>query len=795
MPVLKLVPSVEPLVSVPDNFQRLRADASAFGAQTGQGLESLSRAFGQAGDKLADVALERQTLHNQTVVDDLTNQWMEQVNKRMRGDPDLPGDLGFMGLKGSNAMSGFAVARKDIDKGLQDIQSKLQNPVQQHLFNQVTRRQRAIYFDEMGRHYDRESQTYAVNTAEATQKLAQINMVATAAADDFGGFQEFVTRKMQGALKEVQLRGGGPEQEALAKRSVEADAVKTWVRSRGATDPEGALRFLDAHKDMVGEEYPALKDHLRTRAVEGAVNRELFGVGPAPGSNRLVRGGALSAASHYGYLVSQGATPNEAALLTSAADAESGFNPDSSHDADILAARGLGPGYGLYGHNAERLAAMRREAGSDKPTWEQQAKFALNELRSRPEGRLVNSVKTPEELTELQFQFERPRRGPGDGTAKRLASTREFMRNPPAAVSVVQNAASITPAVIPPRDENELPDNEVPWTADKKATTLEQRLQQLAEKYKDQPDLLNAMVKRARQEANRQYIDQQHALTRARQQREETNEVAMRNYEKRMTSDSPNFPTSDEIDKDPNLTSTGVRNMQGYLASKLKGEAPSHVSATNQADIYRRIHLPDDNEGKIRDRQPIRDAYIKGEINTSARNDLMKDFDSLYNEKEKDVAKAEADVFDIAEGKIIPERSFLPKNLAYAANPTQAEKVVQWKRDVTRKVQEYQAANKSVMDLFTPGNPAYVGGGDFIKRYEATLPDKLKDKPKESSGSFFGSRSSGGPTLDLTTKEGVIKAYRQDKLIDYRQAAEALRKLGIPAGMPDNTTPAPPMAR
>lgn len=110
---------------------------------------------------------------------------------------------------------------------------------------------------------------------------------------------------------------------------------------------------------------------------------------------------APSASGMYSFLKSLGATDNEAHVLTGAAHSESGFNPRAPHDN--------GTGYGMFGHRLERLAAMRQFAGTQTPDWKQQAAFALQELRSRPEGALVNSAKTPHELTRAQMFFERPR--------------------------------------------------------------------------------------------------------------------------------------------------------------------------------------------------------------------------------------------------------------------------------------------------------------------------------------------------------------------------------------------------
>lgn len=112
-------------------------------------------------------------------------------------------------------------------------------------------------------------------------------------------------------------------------------------------------------------------------------------------------GGGLTQAALYDHFVNRGATRNEAAMLSGMAVAESNLNPNVVHDK--------GTGFGLWGHRNERRDAMFKFAGTNKPSWQQQADFALQELRSRPESARVNSARNPNELTIAGMRYERPR--------------------------------------------------------------------------------------------------------------------------------------------------------------------------------------------------------------------------------------------------------------------------------------------------------------------------------------------------------------------------------------------------
>lgn len=95
-------------------------------------------------------------------------------------------------------------------------------------------------------------------------------------------------------------------------------------------------------------------------------------------------GGGLSGKSLYDYLISIGANPKEAAMLTGNAKVESSFNPYVMHDNNT--------GYGLWGHGKDRWYDMQKFTGQRKPGWEEQAKFALWELRNSPKTAMARQA-------------------------------------------------------------------------------------------------------------------------------------------------------------------------------------------------------------------------------------------------------------------------------------------------------------------------------------------------------------------------------------------------------------------
>ena len=110
----------------------------------------------------------------------------------------------------------------------------------------------------------------------------------------------------------------------------------------------------------------------------------------------------------YTYLVQNGGTPNQAAMLTGMAGAESNYNPTLSHDS--------GTGYGLWGHRNERWRAMQQASGGVRnPDWQHQALYALQELNNRNlptyqglAAQKLAAARSPAEVTQAGMHFERP---------------------------------------------------------------------------------------------------------------------------------------------------------------------------------------------------------------------------------------------------------------------------------------------------------------------------------------------------------------------------------------------------
>ena len=416
-------PSIEALPVAPGGVQDIRATPEAFGFESARALTNLGTAFEKVATNLASI----QDQYDTVVAREARNRALTFSQKLLYGDPDVANDSGFFGTEGRTALD----RRTDTIKALEEVYTKeranLPTAQAQRLFDEGSSASRLHNQALVLHHASQQFQKYKAKEAESEVGL-KLNEVSSASTrGDLDAMKQHLGEAINVATQALRERGAS-EAEIKAKASdLTATAVEYWSLGRAPTDPVGALAALEENKDHFTDpaRYARLHGQIKSHADKEAGRKLVESTtGPGPG----ITG---NAAEHYNHLISIGATPNEAALLTSAAQVESNFNPEATHDAEALAAKGLPPGYGLYGHNSARLAAMQKRFGP-RPTWQQQNQFALDELRGRPEGAAVNAAKTPEELTELQNQFEQPKRTP-EGNAKRLATTRQYMTAPPQA--------------------------------------------------------------------------------------------------------------------------------------------------------------------------------------------------------------------------------------------------------------------------------------------------------------------------------------------------------------------------
>lgn len=275
------VNSEVPSPQVPSTYQSIRAAPEDFGAGIGTALSQLGSTIERGAGQFAENAIARQQLENQVRADDQTNKYQETVTKILHGDPDTPGDTGFFGKRGEDAMRAFPQVSKDINDLRNTMRSQLANDRQRLSFDNESRRYAALASSRMGEHYDREFKNYgtAVNKAGAENAMAG---AATALANgDQAEFERQLGENMKFKLKQAELAGTAGNAEVVNSilASTREDAVKMKFLKLSETNPYAAKQFLDANTDALkpGEAHSLFKTiEPQWRKIQAAIdNKEM----------------------------------------------------------------------------------------------------------------------------------------------------------------------------------------------------------------------------------------------------------------------------------------------------------------------------------------------------------------------------------------------------------------------------------------------------------------------------------------------------------------------------------------
>lgn len=263
------VPTAEPQVGVPSRYQTERATPEDFGAGVGASLIALGGQIGRTSDVLAENAIRIQDQHNHVAADDLTNQYQDFETKLLYGDPNSPGDTGFFGKKGQDALNAMPQVRDALLKQREQMRGALQNDRQKILFDGETRRLQAVTLSNIGRHFVAESNTYQTQVAEAKVKSGLTFAAQSIARDDEVGFNEGVRRSMTGFLEDAQRKGLAQSSDYVDQglQKIRGEAVKYKAESIAEKNPLAAAEFLRNNIDaMNGDEANQLLARYRARA-------------------------------------------------------------------------------------------------------------------------------------------------------------------------------------------------------------------------------------------------------------------------------------------------------------------------------------------------------------------------------------------------------------------------------------------------------------------------------------------------------------------------------------------------
>lgn len=231
-------------------------------------------------------------------------------------------------------------------------------------------------------------------------------------------------------------------------------------------------------------------------------------------------------------------------------------------------------------------------------------------------------------------------------------------------------------------------------------------------------DLVPRARARLRQEMNNEYTDLQHKRIEAEQLQKKVDDKFKDDTLKRMTADSPNRPTTDEILSAPNISPETKQNMVRFLEAQLKPDPLGPISAQTQMDLIRRMSPSYEGADKVTSEAQIDKAYnTDRKLTFDAWRQTRDHFREIQDPAGKKLEVNRKRVRDIAEAKIIPMRNFFTREQARISDPDGQQRFYEWELEVDEKIKEYRDGEKNPNDLFNPSKPEYVGSKEFLEKH------------------------------------------------------------------------------
>lgn len=246
----------------PDPSQQIHVSPDMFGGQVGAGLEK----FGQGATKAAEV-------FDQVVVEDMSNQYQDMVTKLLHGDPSKTtvgpdgkpvADSGYFGKKGRAALDDRPAVEKQMEEFQKEISGKIISLNQRRAFTSFANNYRLSQHGRIAGYADQQAAVYAEHTNDASAKLQFRNVSIN--PDDPATLLAAREDVRSAYVRNVQLRGGGPEEVREAIARADQDVLQAQVTAIGATDPIKALRIVEKNRALLGPAYVPLHARFKSEA-------------------------------------------------------------------------------------------------------------------------------------------------------------------------------------------------------------------------------------------------------------------------------------------------------------------------------------------------------------------------------------------------------------------------------------------------------------------------------------------------------------------------------------------------
>jgi len=162
------------------------------------------------------------------------------------------------------------------------------------------------------------------------------------------------------------------------------------------------------------------------------------------------------------------------------------------------------------------------------------------------------------------------------------------------------------------------------------------------------------------------------------------------------------LPDENGVSRLDGPTGRAIINMLNEEARR--GPTPTHTNPAVEHDLFRRIHLPDDDPRKITDTGPIYDAFLENKLSATTRDNLRRELVEARSPEGSVFGREKAEFLKGIEPQITK-----PGPFGIYADPTTPEQFSRFKRDLETSIAAYRKQGKDPRTLFDFNSPDYFG--------------------------------------------------------------------------------------
>lgn len=202
--------------------------------------------------------------------------------------------------------------------------------------------------------------------------------------------------------------------------------------------------------------------------------------------------------------------------------------------------------------------------------------------------------------------------------------------------------------------------------------------------------------------------------------------------------------TENDIKTAPNVSPEAKMRMLAWQKRQDMPEPMARVSQGNSVELFRRMNLPDGDPSRITSLDPVRQAYIDGNLTRTDEDWLEKKFTDARSPDGQRLSAIRSQFSKAVEPAIDKSNP-----LAGVIDANGKLQSYAFERYVDQKVDEYRKAGKSPFDLFDPTKPDYLGKPEALAPFQKTLQQSVQ----ELSGRFGGAAPAAAPPVAIPLRK------------------------------------------